>query len=102
MPAPQFRDVVRIAVDDSPSNTRGDGGLGDLRHARADRLDQNRRGSPFRILDDLDELLRLIDGVIVSVDDLDLYAEAGGYIGHGDCLFSLVIVFSGGESNGYG
>ncbi len=97
----QFRDVFRIAVDHPPANARGDRGLGHLRHARADRLDQNCRGTPFLILNDLDELLRLIDGVIVGVNNFELYTEADGHVGHYDCLFSLVIVFPGGESNDY-
>jgi hypothetical protein len=43
----------------------------------------------------------LIDRVIVGVDDFDLHAESGGYIGHGNSLFRLVIVLSGGKSNNY-
>ena len=53
------------------------------------------------VLNDLDELLGLVDGVVVGVDDLNLDPESRGHFGYGDCLFGLVIVLSGGESNNY-
>jgi len=49
-----------------------------------------------RVLNNLDELLRLVDGVVVGVDDLNADAESRGYFGYCDCLLGLVIVLSGG------
>ena len=54
-----------------------------------------------RVLNDLDELLSLVHGVVVGVDDLNVRAESRGHFGHGDGLFCLVIVLSCGKSNNY-
>jgi hypothetical protein len=72
-----------------------------LWHSGADGFDQDRGGMLRRILNDFNELLRLVHGVVVGVDDLNGSAESRSHVGHGDCLFCLVIVLSCGKSNNY-
>jgi len=94
-------DVVGIAVDDAPTDTGSDSSLRNLRHASADRLHENGAGVLDRVLNDLEELLGLIDGIVVGVDHLNVDAEAGGHFRYRYCLFCLVVVVSGDEGNNY-
>ena len=84
----KFVNVVGIAVDDSPSNAGRDCSFGNLRHPRPDWLYQNGSGPVRRILNELDELLGLINGVVVGVDDLNLDAEPCGHLGDCGCLLA--------------
>lgn len=97
--AAQGGDVVGLAVEDDPSDAGGDGGFGDLRHGSANGFDHDGVGVVVAILNDFDELLSLIDGVIVSVDDVKVNAEAGGSGAGGVGLLELIVVVLGGEAN---
>jgi len=98
---PKIGNVIGIAVDDSPSDACSDCRFRDLRHPSADGLDENSRGPLRRVLNNFDELLGLVDGIVVGVDDLNLDAESRGHFSDSDCLFRLVIVLSCSESNNY-
>jgi hypothetical protein len=72
-----------------------------LRHPRTNRLYQNCGGALDRILNDFDQLLGLIDGVVVGVNDLNLRAETRRCFRSGRRLLGLVIIVSGNERNNY-
>ena len=76
-----------------------DSRLRNLRHARSNWLDQNRIRTLRWFLDELQNLLRLLDRIIVRVNDL--YASADflcGYL----CrrrLLQLIVVLLGNEGH---
>src|SRR5579872_59411 len=97
----KFRDVVGVAIDDTPSNTGSNSGFRNLRHACPNRFYQYGVRFWAGVLNDLDELLGLLDRVIIGVDDLEFDVESGGHLCYGCRLFRLVIVVSSGKSNNY-
>ena len=70
-------------------------------HGGSDRLDQNRIRSLCPVLDDLQELLALIYGVVVGVDDIDFDTQPECSFDRRCRLFRLVIIVFRGQSNNY-
>ena len=73
----QIGNVFRFTIQDSPAYAGRDCCLGHLDHFGAHRLHDDRIGTLCAILDYLDQLLGLVDGVIVGVKNLDFHAEPG-------------------------
>ncbi len=81
--AAQISEVVHIAVQDDPTDSRGNRGFGHLGQSGADGFEDDSIGTCSRgRLDGLQQLLALINGVVVRVNDLDLDTDPlGGFLG---------------------
>jgi len=69
--------VFRFTIQDSPAYAGCDCGPGHLDHFSTHRLHDDGIGTLCAVLDYLDQLLGLVDGVIVGVKNLDFHAEPG-------------------------
>ena len=71
----QFGDIFSLTIQDSPAYAGRHGRFCHLNHFGAHRLDDDGVGTRPRALDNLDQLLGLVDGVIVGVNNFDVGAE---------------------------
>ncbi len=90
----QLVKVVGVAVEDDPADARHRGGpsyLGQGRSAGGLEDDAVGKRGGF-CLDELQDLLALLDGIVVGEDDFQIKAQAvGNFLGRGG-LFDLVVI----------
>src|SRR5207245_3953919 len=89
------------AIEHTPPDAGCHGRSRNLNHLGANWFDNDGVRTPVHILDRCNELLRLIDGIIVGVKNLELDAHTSGDSGSRFGLFGLEIVVSGNESQNH-
>ena len=75
--AAQLGKIFRLPIQDSPSDACRDGCLRHLDHFGAHRLYEDRIGALGFVVDNPEQLLGLIDGVIFGMHNLKFRADAG-------------------------
>ena len=86
-----------MAIEQHPGDTGGSGGAGDVRQSRAaDGFHDDGTGMLRSVaLNNVEELLALLDGIVPGIDDFEADAEFRGSLLRGAGLFALEVVVVG-------